>query len=278
MAEEARQLSIRKAGWGSVVEVASGIGVELVGEGQEPFLGFVRAALEVILTASRTGAGLVAQFDPKVRASKVETGPYARLTIFIGTARRAYKSGPKMVYPEFRTQDVGLLVSAAKRDFGEPKLPRIQLLDPSSGDEQQVGNDPEVKFAAAGLSGHKDFPGAVVSPALVLYHELMHAYLSIAGVAGRLRSEQMAQKTFSLEDNFEERLVVGLDAGKGLELCENAYRCETGSPVRRSYKAVGINEDTGLSCDDWKQTITLLEALKRLPKFTEDEAKYVAGT
>ncbi len=110
------------------------------------------------------------------------------------------------------------------------------------------------------LVGHVDFPSGTPMDA-VLFHEFCHAYLIAIGLGAPLSSaegpDDPTHKEYingggvpgNISENVEEQIVCGLLAGRGLALCENAYRVERKLPPRVSYSvpSVNIKEDTVLS-------------------------------
>ena len=124
----------------------------------------------------------------------------------------------------------------------------------------------KAKVTTDGIEHHADFPETVEGFDVILFHELMHAFLHQVGVATRLRELGQKDKPPALgalkgikvpgganpEDSVEETLVVGLLGGKGVPLSENTYRCQRELTLRPSYKSVGIDEGQGpVDAHDW---------------------------
>jgi hypothetical protein len=259
-------------GWdGKVVEVAPGIGVEVLITQDDRYARFIAGLLEQI-AGSHAGARLLGTFDPAQNAFPFEAGrpfaisPYAGLTVLITQPRPKYNTRVpvKTVYPLIKTADVGVRTGDYTRNPGGNKIPLISFFDkPAPGGQPvEIGGPNDATVTPQGIAGHRDFPGAVQDFDVVLYHELVHAYLSNCGVGGRLRQARVAQQ-FGNPDQSEEELVTGLLAGRGHVLAENAYRLQTGRPLRTTYLAVQIN-DPGVQAADWNPPgVSLTDAISR---------------
>ncbi|HTX01618.1 MAG TPA: hypothetical protein VMD59_22740 [Acidimicrobiales bacterium] len=272
----------REATWGSVVEVAPGVGVELIkDQTDESYARFVVAQLEVI-QKTEAGRTMIGEFDPSRRDGHrrppSSSGPYQGLTVLI--APPPHMDKPRvgtLKTPVIKTEDVGPRLDAKTRDNKAAKIPRIQFFDLAKG-TQKVGDKGEVHFTESGVRGHEDFPDTVVPHDVVLYHELCHARLSHLGIAGRLRDVRLAEKIQPRDpDSLEEELVVGILNGKGLRSTENEYRCQRkGVELRQSYKAVGIKGDDRLGTT-WSDlpARTIEEAVRGLGKFSAKDVRFI---
>lgn len=270
--------------WGSVVTLAPGIGIELVGPANDDYVTFIRDQMTT-MSATETGAQMLSAFGPgKPGRTPATSGPYQGLTVLIAPPPQL--TGKFAKPPEIKTEDVGPRAGdKGARVHSGPKLPRIQFFE-LKDQAQKIGTEGNAMFdkTRGGVTGHKDFPDTVQPFDVVLYHEFGHAYLSHLGVSGRLREPKIADKLRVKQDAdaAEEELVVGLLAGHGLALAENAYRCERGRvELRTSYKAVKIEKDEGVKESLWKDAApkpVLVDAIKKLgaPPFSDKEAAYIA--
>lgn len=280
--------NVREAPWGVVVELLPGVGVEITGAPNPGYVEFIRGQLQRIMSTP-SGAVLLGSFDPRAPGGREpqKAAPYTGLTVIVAPPPEIKPTAiKKTVVPAIKTEDVGPRKSATARDFNAPKMPRIQLHDLAKG-EQTIGNHEGQPTSATfspeaqGVTGHADFPNSAMPFDLVLYHEFVHAFLSHIGLAGRMREPELAAKLRIAQnaDGAEEELVVGILAGKGLPMSENAFRCERGMTLRGSYKAVGITGDPALNKDPWKPSsapAALVDAVRGLGSFSEQEAAYIA--
>ncbi|HEV2782326.1 MAG TPA: hypothetical protein VGX25_23285 [Actinophytocola sp.] len=259
---------------GKVVEVAPGIGVELLTSQNDGYVPFIWQQLERIL-ATRAGRNIIATFDAGRRqdfqfpAGRPFTmAPYQGLTLLITQPRPKYdtlRKPVKTVYPLIQTKDVGIRTGDWSRDTQGDMIPRIEFFDrpAAEGPAIEIGKAGGATVTHQGIAGHADFPDTTLDFDLVLYHEMVHAYLSNSGVARRIRDPRVENAIGAQDhDEAEEELVVGLLAGRGLPLCENAYRCQTHRPLRTSYRDVRLN-DPGVSPADWTNEITMTQAATR---------------
>lgn len=259
---------------GKVVEVVPGIGVEVLTAENDGYPAFVWRQLEQIMTTA-AGKAIVATFDAgrkqdfEYRAGRPFHGaPYEGLTLLIGQPRPLFTAPPptkRVVYPQIRTMDVGVRTADWQRDTKGDRIPRIEFFDqPGQADQPvEIGKAGGATVRHEGVRGHRDFPDTVQAFDLVLYHELVHAYLSNNGVSGRIRDVRVeAAIAAQNHDEAEEELVVGLLAGRGLPLCENAYRLQRQQPLRTSYLDSHL-DDPGVSAADWNAATPLTAAVTR---------------
>jgi hypothetical protein len=236
---------------GTVVEVAPGIGVERLATEDDGYVAFIALQLERI-RATRAGRAIIATFDPAQARFALTIAPHHGLTVLISQPR-----------PGCPTRNVNIRTSEWARDTASPTIPRVEFLDrPALGAPAiEIGRAGGARFTRLGVVGHADFPAMTQDFDVVLYHELVHAYLSNRGVGRRLRHARVA-RTIGNPEQAEEELVVGLLAGRGFALAENAYRCQTNRPIRTSHVGVGL-ADPRVSPDDWASEISLDEATAR---------------
>jgi hypothetical protein len=248
-----------EASWGAMWVVAPGIGVEDPGGTNEAFARFIYETLGQI-RATRLGSAMLAQFDPKSGSgyrtiSDDPTSPYRGLTVLVGE--------PSAQNQLIKTIDVGPLLSAEgnRTNSGTPKVPRISFFNRPAGEQRRPIGASGAEVVSGGIVGHRDFPHDTQTFDVVLYHELGHAFLSQTGV------------TKHLDDGQEEQIVVGRLGAKGLGTSENAYRCERGLGLRKSYLDVGVQADEAMAKSFWEsQRIGLVKALMGVLHISEEEA------
>lgn len=247
--------------------VAPGIAIDATNEG---FRDFVVANLRII-ASTRTGKAILAQFgvgDRALREVKQGSGGYAGYALVIteATFMKPRFGAPK--YPEIETKTVKGYEAGRRIVTGATSthIPLTVLMGPPDGpDAKFVGNpnaglaDERVEVRATGVYNHRDFPGATQPFDVVLFHELMHAYMRQLGVSNRLADREdrisavlgergIKAPTGKADDTVEEMLVVGLMGGKAMPVTENAYRSErrlsddVSYPPRTSYKSVGLDD------------------------------------
>jgi hypothetical protein len=274
------RINERRAEWGSVYEVAPGIGVEVM-KGEDPsYAKFISQQLHEIGGAV-TGRALLQQFDPRAigayfRQVKDQEGPYRGLTVVIGQPQEMVLKNRNIQTGEF-----GGRAKTGKPAWDKPQIPRINFFQPSEK-PQEIGASGAF-VTSEGIVGHKDFPRPQPFD-VVLLHEFIHAYLSQLGVAKRLR-ELGQGKTRDWKplftqnpDAVEEQLVVGILGGKGLPFAENVYRQGKGYEPRTTYKAVEIMGDKDLEA--WLKTgINVTSIYRALIEagLGHEQAQFVAG-
>ncbi len=134
-------------------------------------------------------------------------------------------------------------------------LPRIVFPNkPLENERLAVGKGYNVPVVTSGgVVNHKDFPNVTAPFDVMLFHELCHAYYFQIGMAPEYFAINGEWKpSFDLSNTVEEMLVTGLEYGRGVEYCENNYRVQKGLALRKTYKAVGL-EDANVTEGDWKQ-------------------------
>lgn len=237
------------AAWGTVTTVRPGIGVEVLNGQDHGYVDFIARLLDTI-SVSTVGQRLVTLFAPRELPFGQPVTAFCDmpgidpLTLVITQPREAYKSSMgKMIYPVIKTELKGRRTGPENWDRTALITTVLFFRQPVEDEQFAVGDPKErVTVGHEGVTGHPDFVGPQPFH-VVLVHELCHAYLAAYGI-----SDRMGQISLPIDkDNFEEQLVVGLAAGVGLDLCENAYRVEVGLPIRVSYHAVNLSANAGLS-------------------------------
>jgi hypothetical protein len=276
------KINERKTVWGKVVEVAPGIGVEVQSGQGDSYVDFICQQIQKI-QGSEVGTALLHQFNPKrlgepFRMVKDQEGPLKGITVLIG------QPGNVKSTRLINTIEQGGYQKDGKKTWGNPEnsIPRINFFDlPGYGKEEQIGTTSAV-VTHRGVEKHRDFPKDVQSFDTVLFHELVHAYISQLGVARRLRSlgDNLTNTLPPLigdPDSIEEQLVVGLAGGAGLYFSENRYRLEQRQQKRDTYLANKLDEtsDKG-DLITWLQGVNIQEALERAG-LTRDQANFVSG-
>lgn len=247
----------RKIGeWGSIWEVRPSIGVEIP-NGQDSYLDFIIEQLNII-GATTVGKAMIARFSENESFRKVEdqSGPYTGLTLIIGQPPERKKNRFKGTYNDssrvIKTGSSGGRNERGGKTFGDSRIPEIVLHNrPEVGDIDYV-DDPEkgVEVTPTGIAGHKDFYDTQPYD-VILYHEMVHSLVSQLGVSSRLAEIDtqidlgyIIPQGIAADDHVEEQLVVGIMGGLGLSFSENAYREEKEYDPRKTYKSVGIEEDS----------------------------------
>ncbi len=242
--------------WGSIWEVRPGIGVEIP-KGDESYLEFVEQQLGII-SATNVGKTMVDRFSQNKSFRKVEdqTGPYHGLTLIISQppARQKSRIGNKFNdnMRVIKTGSSGGRNTKGAKTFGNSRIPEVVLHNRPKDDSVDYVDAPEkgVMVTSAGVSGHKDFY-ATQPYDVILYHELVHALIAQLGVSSRLAEIDTKidlgypiPTGIAADDHVEEQLVVGIMGGLGLSFSENAYREEKGFDSRKTYKSVGIEQES----------------------------------
>lgn len=265
--------SFAKAGeatWGQTHMVSAGVLVELqktAGWESSTFVAFIRDAIEEIRKVP-VGADLLWEFDPRnperafrqidnglVAGASGSLGMYRGATVVIREPERA---GKPIETKAFGGREHG----AGSNRFGDPKVPLIRFYNRPPAREvialkSEAG---PVQIDSTGVIQHPDF-AELTEFAIVLFHELCHAWYDQIGIFAKLTASNPSTKgiwakgagsrVIDAAVHVEEQLVCGLLAGKGVKFSENTYRFQTGKRPRRTYLSVGIMGDDELAAYHW---------------------------
>ena len=269
----------RRTGWGGVVEIASGVGVEVIEPTYHGSLlehSYVQFILQQVNQIQKmlVGSTLIEAFSqgglPELReidSTQPEHEPYNGIHVLIG---KPYKS-----VPQIETSDqTGIRVkngTYSPKPFGGTAIPRINFFSTPDleGSNTQIG-DTNSFVTERGIEGHRDFPRDVQTFDTVLAHEFVHAYLSQSGIFQRIiemsfssdeRTQIKNNKNINhgkhgidLSETLEEILVVGI---------ENRYRQETQQAPRETYKSVNLIGNP-LEGRDWEFSLAPKELVDAL--------------